>query len=551
MNKLILVILLTLSFASFSQATKMQQRWEVTGFSMPESVAASPSSEWLYVSNVNGDKGGYISRLSKDGKNVTYQWISGLRNPAGLSLFKDKLYVGDSSQLHIIDVKKGELLRSVTSKDAKALNDVTISKSGHVFVSDIATGKIFTLKGDVLEIWFEAPEINHPNGLLVQDNHLFVANYANKLSRDLVPEQYGSLYKISLLDKSYSVIPNGAKLGGLDGITALDNGLLVSSNLTGELFIVTDKERILVNTFPKGLADISMMAETLYAPYIFSEKVVAYHVISGLEPEQDSSTKHPEFKFKNIEVSRHQAVLLLRINVPPRNAVSKATLREIDAGLDIAAGDESIGAVVITGSDSVFSAGAGGESLKKIPEGEATHSFIAHKVYRRIEGFSKPVIAAITGISAGGGNELALSCDIRIAGDNARFRQHEIQAGLIPGFGGMQRLPRHVGLGRAMEIMLTGRFIEAEEALSIGLVTSVVPDAEVVSAAIDLGKQLSENLDRNAFAAFKKRMSESYDEPFSVALRNDQLVFDRIAVSEEAKAAIARFINKQKENKTK
>lgn len=252
-------------------------------------------------------------------------------------------------------------------------------------------------------------------------------------------------------------------------------------------------------------------------------------------------------QFKNIEVSRDKDVLLLRINTPPRNVVSRATLGEINRGLDIATSDETIGAIVITGSDTVFSAGAGGESLQKTAAGQPTHSFIAHELYKRIEGFPKPVIAAIAGVSAGGGNELAMSCDIRIATKSSKFRQHEIQAGLIPGFGGMQRLQRHVGLSRAMEIMLTGRFVGAEEALSIGLVTSVVPDSEVVAEAISLGQTLSDNLDKNALAVFKRRMAASYDESFTVALVSDQLAFDRLATSEEAKAAIARFIQKQKE----
>jgi len=134
-----------------------------------------------------------------------------------------------------------------------------------------------------------------------------------------------------------------------------------------------------------------------------------------------------ETTFKNIEVTKQHNVLLLSINVPPRNTVSKAVLAEINAALNLAESDEKIGAVVITGTNKVFSAGAGGESLKGVDKGEMTHAAIAHKVYNRIESFPKPVIAAITGISAGGGNELAMSCDIRIAGESAQFRQHELQ----------------------------------------------------------------------------------------------------------------------------
>lgn len=256
----------------------IEQIWEVAGFSMPESVAISPADNWIYVSNVNGDKSGYISRLSKDGRLDNLQWITGLGNPAGLGLYEQTLYVGDGAQLHLIDVQHGKLLKSISSTDAKALNDVTISKNGQVFVSDIASGKIFTLEGESLKAWFEAEEIPHPNGLYIQDNHLFVADFASKLSHQLTPEEYGSLYKVSLFDKSYSRIASATQLGGLDGITSINNGLLVSSNPTGELFAITDKERILVSTFDKGLADISMAGDTLYVPLLFSNKLAAYRL---------------------------------------------------------------------------------------------------------------------------------------------------------------------------------------------------------------------------------------------------------------------------------
>lgn len=253
-----------------------------------------------------------------------------------------------------------------------------------------------------------------------------------------------------------------------------------------------------------------------------------------------------DLNFKNIEASKDGSVLVLKINVPPKNAVSRAVLSEISAGLDFAQKDDSIGAIVITGSQEVFSAGAGGESLQKVKKEEETHSFLAHKVFNKIEAFPKPVIAAILGISAGGGNELALSCDIRIAGENAKFRQHELQAGLIPGFGGMQRLPRLVGQSRAMQMILTGRFVDAKEALSIGLVSSVFPDAQVLSRAIALAQQLNDNLDKKALAQFKKRMALSYNETYKTALRNDQLVFDKLATSPDIKEAIGKFIKRQK-----
>ena len=251
-------------------------------------------------------------------------------------------------------------------------------------------------------------------------------------------------------------------------------------------------------------------------------------------------------QFQNIVMSRQDGALVLRINTPPRNTVSETTLNEINLSLDMAANDETIGVIIITGSDRVFSAGAGANVFQEQIAGMPTHAALAHDVFNRIEEFPKPIIAAIVGLSAGGGNELAMACDIRIAGESAKFRQHELQVGLIPGFGGMQRLQHHIGRGRAMDMMITGRYMDAKEALSAGLVTSVVADEDVVPTALSLGQKLIEDVNAAAFAVFKSRMASSYNEPFSTALKNDQQAFDRIVQTEEAQAALQRFIAKQK-----
>lgn len=251
-------------------------------------------------------------------------------------------------------------------------------------------------------------------------------------------------------------------------------------------------------------------------------------------------------KFNNIIVTRNKGILILRINKLPRNEVSQATLNELNIGIDIAANDKSIGAIVVTGTENVFSAGAGADAFQEQIAGMPTHASLAHQVFSRIESFPKPVIAAINGYSGGGGNELALACDIRIAGESAKFRQPELQVGLIPGFGGMQRLPRYLGLGKAMDMMITGRVMEAEEALSFGLVTSVVADKQVLDTAVMIGKKLIEDVNAPALAVFKERMATSHSEPFATALKNDQLAFDRIVVTEEAHEALQRFIAKQK-----
>lgn len=243
-----------------------------------------------------------------------------------------------------------------------------------------------------------------------------------------------------------------------------------------------------------------------------------------------------------VRQQRRGPVLVLTLDAPGRNAVRPPVLRALEGALDAARANDGVGTVVITGSNGVFSAGAGNTDPRDFPPGETSQSALAFRVYRKIESYPKLVIAAVTGLAQGGGSELALSCDMRIAGRGVEFRQPEVLAGVIPGFGGMQRLPRIVGLGRALDIMLTGRRVGAEEALRIGLVSEVVSDAELEDRAVALASTLAERLNGPALAVFKRRMSASYDEAFTVALRNDQIAFDDVAGTDEARRAVDRFL---------
>lgn len=252
------------------------KNWELEGFAMPESIVASPTEDWLYVSNVNQNEKGYISRITKDGKVDNYKWITGLNNPAGLTIYQDKLYVGDGTELHIIDVTKGKVIKSISSTEALSLNDVAVSKTGQVFISDIAGGKIFTLNNNKLEIWFQASEINHPNGIFIQNEELIIANFGDELSLSLTPDKFGSMYKVSLKDKTFTMIKSGYQLGALDGLAAVKDGSLVTGGTVSDLFFINDNTKKLVGTFPKGLADISIQGNTLYAPILFSNKIESF-----------------------------------------------------------------------------------------------------------------------------------------------------------------------------------------------------------------------------------------------------------------------------------
>jgi enoyl-CoA hydratase/carnithine racemase len=182
---------------------------------------------------------------------------------------------------------------------------------------------------------------------------------------------------------------------------------------------------------------------------------------------------------------------IITINRPQaRNALSKTVLREIRAAVEDFVGNDDVGAVVFTGAgDKAFIAGADITQLVDYTLFDGLSSDM-QRLYDYIEDYEKPTIAAINGFALGGGNELAMACDIRIAAESARFGLPETNLGVLPGAGGTQRLTRLVGKGRAVELILTGRIFDAAEALRIGLVTDVVPDAGLMDAVQHKAEQI-------------------------------------------------------------
>ena len=183
-------------------------------------------------------------------------------------------------------------------------------------------------------------------------------------------------------------------------------------------------------------------------------------------------------ELKNVLLEKEEHLAIVTINRQKAlNALNSETLKDLDAVLENLENDSNIYAVILTGAgEKSFVAGADIAEMRDLNEEQGKEfGMLGNKVFRRLEKLDKPVIAAISGFALGGGCELSMACDIRIASERARFAQPESGLGITPGFGGTQRLPRIVGLGKAKEMIYTGAMVKADEALRIGLVNKVVP----------------------------------------------------------------------------
>jgi enoyl-CoA hydratase len=243
-----------------------------------------------------------------------------------------------------------------------------------------------------------------------------------------------------------------------------------------------------------------------------------------------------------VRVETDQAVATIRLDRPPMNALNAQVQGEIAAAAAQVADDPAIRAVILYGGPKVFAAGA---DIKEMAE--ASYAQMAADSRRLQESFTvvakipKPVVAAVTGYALGGGLELALCADFRVAGESARVGQPEILLGIIPGAGGTQRLPRLVGPARAKDIVYTGRFVGAEEALAIGLVDRVVPDADVYQAARDLVSRYATG-PAAALRAAKQAIDDGLETDLDTGLEIERLHFAGLFATEDQRTGMRSFV---------
>jgi len=253
-------------------------------------------------------------------------------------------------------------------------------------------------------------------------------------------------------------------------------------------------------------------------------------------------------EFKNILYEKSEGIATITINRPEKlNAMDQETIQEILSALDDAEKDENIRVVVITGAgDRAFSAGADISGMKgRTPLDSRKSSQLGQQLMNRVEDLEKPVIAAINGYALGGGLELAMVCDFRIASENARLGQPEINIGLVPGWGGTQRLPRFVGKALAKEMIFTGKMIDAKTAEQHGLVNKVVPADQLKSAVKQLAEELS-NKPPVAIKVAKQLIDNSTETNLRIGLAHESEAFGILGSTEDFKEGTTAFLEKRK-----
>ena len=248
--------------------------------------------------------------------------------------------------------------------------------------------------------------------------------------------------------------------------------------------------------------------------------------------------------YANIIVETHGRVGLIRLNRPQAlNALSGPLIEDLNAALAAFESDPAIGAIVLTGSEKAFAAGA---DIKEMQEKSFAEAFMGDFISRweNVTRVRKPVVAAVAGFALGGGCELAMMCDFILAADTAKFGQPEIKLGVMPGAGGTQRLIRAVGKSKAMEMILTGRMMDAAEAERSGLVSRVVPAASLLEEALKTAATIAALSAPSVYAA-KESVNRAYETTLAEGVRFERRLFHALFATEDQKEGMKAFVEKR------
>jgi len=251
--------------------------------------------------------------------------------------------------------------------------------------------------------------------------------------------------------------------------------------------------------------------------------------------------------YENILVETRGRVGLITLHRPKAlNALSSGLFADLNAALDAFEADENIGCMVLTGSEKAFAAGA---DIKEMQPYNSVTAYLDDLItpWERLSRTRKPIIAAVAGYALGGGCEVAMMCDFIIAADTAKFGQPEINLGVMPGAGGTQRLTRFVGKSKAMDMCLTGRMMDAEEAERSGLVSRVVPADELIDTAMEAAEKIA-SMSLPAVMMTKESVNRAYETTLAEGVRFERRVFHSLFANEDQSEGMQAFIEKRSAN---
>jgi len=250
--------------------------------------------------------------------------------------------------------------------------------------------------------------------------------------------------------------------------------------------------------------------------------------------------------YENILIETRGRIGLVTLNRPKAlNALSPELMRELGEALNAFGSDDRIGAIVITGNEKAFAAGADIKTMKDWGYMDVYRADYITAEWETINSIRKPVIAAVAGYALGGGCELAMMCDFILAADTAKFGQPEINLGILPGAGGTQRLPRFVGKSKAMEMVLTGRMMDAAEAERCGLVSRVLAPERLLDEAIKTAEKICE-LSLPVIMLAKESVNRAFETTLSEGVRFERRLFHSCFAIEDQKEGMAAFVEKRK-----
>jgi enoyl-CoA hydratase len=249
--------------------------------------------------------------------------------------------------------------------------------------------------------------------------------------------------------------------------------------------------------------------------------------------------------YETIQVETHGRVALVRLDRPQAlNALNALLISELDCALAGFDKDDGVGCVIITGSEKAFAAGA---DIKEMKDKSFSDAFLGDFIGRwdTVARARKPIIAAVAGFALGGGCEIAMMCDFILAADTAQFGQPEIKIGVIPGAGGTQRLTRAIGKAKAMDLVLTGRMMGAEEAERAGLVARVVPAADLIAEALEAGAAIAA-MSLPAALTAKEAVNAAFETTLAEGVRYERRLFYSLFATQDQKEGMAAFVEKRR-----